>query len=80
MRNFGKFQTIFYELLSINLAINSHFDNLEPEVETTGLASRIDPTVIQAPKPCIAIEGGKKKLTRNQNCVCPSGWHQSDKV
>lgn len=30
-------------------------------------------------KPCIAIENGKKKLTRNQQCVCPSGWHLSDK-
>ena len=54
--------------------------NLEPGAEVIGLASRIDPAVVQAPKPCIAIEGGKKKLTRNQNCVCPSGWHQSDKV
>ena len=43
--------------------------------------ARIEGTAPPQPvqKPCIAIENGKKKLTRNQNCVCPSGWHLADK-
>lgn len=30
-------------------------------------------------KSCVAIENGKKKLTRNQNCSCPPGWSLKDK-
>ena len=31
-------------------------------------------------KSCVAIENGKKKLTRNQNCSCPPGWSIKDKA
>ena len=41
--------------------------------------SRIEEPV-ELLKSCVAIENGKKKLTRNQNCSCPPGWSIKDKA